>query len=117
MRLAESYAPRDFVVQYSESDHAFVSRLAEHLGISFYFLHGEDASTLVFTDHTSGSARQSKVRSRNPLRAHAEERGVFQLTARHRVVPAYYAVRDYNYRTPLLDLTGEHQLPSASAGG
>jgi type VI secretion system secreted protein VgrG len=42
---------------------------------------------------------------------------VFELTARHRIVPAYYAVRDYNYRTPLVDITGEHELPNAFAGG
>src|SRR5262249_44689801 len=35
MRLAGESPAREFVVQYKESDLAFVSRLTEHLGISF----------------------------------------------------------------------------------
>ncbi len=32
-------------------------------------------------------------------------------------MPSYYAVRDYNYRTPSVDLTGESEIPGAHAGG
>jgi type VI secretion system secreted protein VgrG len=34
---AEDYPKRELVVQYKESDLAFVSRLAEHVGVSFVF--------------------------------------------------------------------------------
>ena len=33
------------------------------------------------------------------------------------MIPAYYAVNDYNYRTPQLDLTAEHELAGGFAGG
>jgi type VI secretion system secreted protein VgrG len=115
LRLTGAYAPREFVVQYKESDYAFVCRLAEHLGISFYFLHGDAGEKIVFTDNASGFAPLEGAES-IPFRARGEQREVFELTARHRVVPSYYAVRDYNYRTPQVDITGEHEL-SAFAGG
>jgi type VI secretion system secreted protein VgrG len=115
MRLHGSYAPREFVVQYKESDLAFVSRLAEHLGISFYFLHGDDGEKIVFTDDASGFSPVEGAES-IPFRARGDRCDVFALTAVHRVVPSYYAVRDYNYRAPQVDVTGEHEL-SAFPGG
>ena len=41
LRLFGTYPKRELVVQYKETDLAFVSRLAEHVGISFTFDHGE----------------------------------------------------------------------------
>ena len=115
MRLHGAYAPREFVVQYKESDLAFVSRLAEHLGISFYFPHTEDGQKIVFTDNASGFSLVDGAES-IPYRARGDRCDVFALTALHRVVPSYYAVRDYNYRAPQVDITGEHEVP-AFAGG
>ena len=116
LRLEGQYARREFVVQYKESDLAFVSRLAEHLGISFFFEHGDAGEKMVFTDHPGGFAR---VDEGTPIVFHprGEQRDVFALEAKRRMIPAYYAVRDYNYRTPLLDLTSEHELPAGFAGG
>ena len=52
-----------------------------------------------------------------PYRASGEERDVFALTVKQRVVPSYYAVRDYNYRTPSVDIAVESEIPGAFAGG
>ena len=41
---------RDFVVQYRETDFNFVSRLAEHAGIYYYFTHTNGAHTMVLLD-------------------------------------------------------------------
>ncbi len=116
MRLRGTYPPRDFVVQYKESDLAFVSRLAEHLGISFYFHHGDAADTMVFTDNASGFQTVDGAGS-IVYRVHVTDGTVIGLTSTRRVVPAYYAVRDYNYRTPTVDITGEHRLADAFMGG
>jgi len=116
LRLTGAYARREFVVQYKESDLAFASRLAEHLGIAFFFEQGEAGDVIVFADNPSAFARVEGA-AQIAYHARGEERGVFALTAKHRVVPAYYAVRDYNYRTPLVDLTGERELTGAFAGG
>ncbi len=118
MRLRGTYAPREFVVQYGESDLAFISRLAEHVGISFYFHHGDAADTMVFTDDASGFPPVDGAKS-IPYGAgvHGADGTVFRLTSTRRVVPAYYAVQDYNYRNPTVDITGEHRLPDAFVGG
>ena len=115
MRLSGEYPVREFVVQYQESDLAFISRLTEHLGISFFFEHGDAGEKMVFADGRErfGAFDGDPL----PFRTRGEAHGVFSLQARRRMVPAYYAVRDYNYRVPQLDLTGEHELPEGAAGG
>jgi type VI secretion system secreted protein VgrG len=115
-RLVGTYAQREFVVQYKETDLAFVSRLAEHLGISFFFEHGSGHDTMVFTDHAAGF-RPIEEAETVPFRSRGEERDVFDLEVRRRLIPTFYVVRDYNYRTPQLDLTSEQVVSEGYAGG
>jgi type VI secretion system secreted protein VgrG len=44
------YHPRDYCVQYRESDFAFVSRLMEEEGIYYFFKHSDGGHQLVVTD-------------------------------------------------------------------
>ena len=48
--LQSSYEPREYCVQYGESDWDFVSRLLEDEGIFYFFEHSEDDHVLVFGD-------------------------------------------------------------------
>jgi type VI secretion system secreted protein VgrG len=52
--LTGTYLPRDYCVQYRETDLAFVSRLMEEEGIFYYFTHAEDRHTLVLADSPEG---------------------------------------------------------------
>ncbi|CAE6834991.1 hypothetical protein R75465_06444 [Paraburkholderia aspalathi] len=52
-RLTGSYAPREYCVQYNETDADFVSRLFEHEGIYYYFEHASGKHTLVLCDAMS----------------------------------------------------------------
>ena len=45
-----SYEPREYCIQYHESDFDFFSRLAEEEGIYYYFKHAEDAHKLLVAD-------------------------------------------------------------------
>ena len=45
-----SYQPRDFCVQYRETDFDFASRLMEEEGIFYYFTHSDGAHTMVLAD-------------------------------------------------------------------
>ncbi|WP_437876348.1 type VI secretion system Vgr family protein [Sorangium sp. So ce513] len=116
LRLMASYAPREFVVQYQETDFAFISRLAEHVGISFFFEHQDGQDTMVFTDAASGFKPTAGAASVQ-FRERGETRDVFEIEARSRLVPSVYVARDYNYRQPMLDLTAQHELPTGYAGG
>jgi type VI secretion system secreted protein VgrG len=53
-RLSGQYAPRDHVIQYRESDLAFVSRLMEEEGIFYYFLQYDDRCEMIVTDSPTG---------------------------------------------------------------
>ncbi len=48
--LLEDYSPREYVVQYRETDFDFVSRLMEREGIYYYFRHDSGKHTLVLAD-------------------------------------------------------------------
>ena len=48
--LSGSYAPREYCVQYMETDFDFVSRLMEEEGIYYFFRHEKDKDTLVLCD-------------------------------------------------------------------
>jgi type VI secretion system secreted protein VgrG len=53
LNLSQTYAPREFVVQYRESTLNFVQRLCEEVGIFYYFVHKDEETRLVFADDIS----------------------------------------------------------------
>ncbi|NUO50871.1 MAG: type VI secretion system tip protein VgrG [Polyangiaceae bacterium] len=110
-RLRGDYPQRDFIVQYRESDLSFVSRLAEHLGISLVFT---DAGALRLIDDNSGF---DEIEEPLQFRSRGEQIGVFALAATRSIMPSLYVVRDYNYRTPLTEIAGSHDVQDAYAGG
>ena len=114
LRLRGKYEPREFIVQYKETDLAFVSRLAEHLGISYFFEQTETSDRIVFTDHIEGFPTAHEA---FPFRKSGERRDVFDVQLRREVVPSMFVVQDYNYRTPTVDLSASHELPVGFGGG
>jgi type VI secretion system secreted protein VgrG len=114
-RLREAYPKREFIVQYQETDLAFVSRLAEHLGVSFYFDHAAGDARLVFADGADcfGRTEGGTVN----YRSQGEELEVFALRSEKKLVAGFHSVHDFNYRTPLIDLSGQFELKDGFAGG
>ncbi|EYF06108.1 type VI secretion system Vgr family protein [Chondromyces apiculatus] len=112
-RLYETYPVRDFVVQYKETDLAFISRLTEHLGISYFFEHESGRDVMVFTDRNSGF-RAIEGDERVSFRPRGDPCDVFQIEETVRMVPGEFVVRDYNYRTPHVALNGVSTVPSGT---
>lgn len=112
---ATGYAARELVMQYRESDLAFVSRLAEHLGISFLFEHGDEApERVIFTNDVVNSgltATQVDV----PYRPTGDLFGAFGVEIERHVVPTRYLAQDYNYRNPNADITGRAMMGTDAA--
>jgi type VI secretion system secreted protein VgrG len=54
MRLQGTYEPREFCVQYNETDFDFASRLMEEEGIYYYFKFDEGSHTMVLADTPQG---------------------------------------------------------------
>jgi type VI secretion system secreted protein VgrG len=114
LRLSASYEKREFICQYKETDLDFVSRWCEHVGISFFFEQTETADRIIFADYEAGfDANEAPV----PFRKRGRTHDVHQLELRTSVTPSVFVVQDYNYRTPLVDLSASHELATGYAGG
>ena len=76
LRLHGTYAPRDYCVQYRETDFNFVSRLMEDEGIYYYFKHESNGHTLVVADSPDGFTPLSPPISYDPTGASRADAGV-----------------------------------------
>lgn len=106
--------PREYCVQYRETDLDFVSRLLEDEGLVYYFEHQKDLHRLIVIDSAQGHEAcpaQSEVRFR------PEEGGVgvrsWEMT--RAVCTGAVTLRDYDFEHPDLDLTAS--APSSLAAG
>lgn len=112
----DDYPPREFVVQYRESNHAFISRLCEHVGIFYFFdangkmIFGDDNS--LFTE----IGRVAQVPFATASSAIEQIDCVYALDVTTRNLPARYVVRDYNWRTPGVDLLGQAEVHPDGVG-
>src|SRR5262249_54389262 len=111
--LTGSYAPREYCVQYRESDLAFISRLMEEEGIYYFFEHTEDKDTLVLAD-APGAPQPIKGTDSLPykggLGAMVSAEGVSRFSSSEEVRSGKVTLTDYNFKKPSLSL-----LSSASA--
>ncbi|MBX3273668.1 MAG: type VI secretion system tip protein VgrG, partial [Sandaracinaceae bacterium] len=110
IRLDGTYTPREYVVQYEETDFAFLSRWMERLGIYYFFESIDDKDCLVISDanssHFEGNAGDLGSLSYNyhDHMEHAE--GVHRWRRVNRLRPAKVHVRDYNWRSPKKPVVG-----------
>lgn len=103
--LQGAYPAREYVVQYAESDLAFVLRLLEQDGIYYYFEHADGGETVVFVDDTASlkpgepaSLPFAYRQSGGSANAHREE--VDSWTQSTRVASHKYISRDFNFKSP-----------------
>jgi len=99
-RLEEGvYLARKYRVQYAETDYAFVSRLLEDSGISFYFEDDETHNRLVLSDAPHAAPLRSEPIPFEP-RPSGELRGDFanHIEITRRLRPGRYVQRDVDYR-------------------
>ena len=121
--LAEPYPRSEYVVQYQESDLAFVMRLLEREGAWFTFDHADGADLVAVADRTALFPRLEPGPSGAPdlavrpasgmVRDRAE--AVDRLAVRDRLVPGRVVLKDYNYRTPETDLEVAAPVPGGGA--
>jgi type VI secretion system secreted protein VgrG len=70
--LTATYQPRNYCVQYRESDFAFASRLMEDEGIRYYFRHGADGHRMVLADDP---LRHPQMEEPSPVRYDRSDAG------------------------------------------
>ncbi len=121
-RYLDRYSPRELFIQYKETDLAFVSRLTEHLGIGFFFLHDDGVDRIVFTDHPGGYGRVPLPEGARGIPFHhlGDEAGtrerVFALESIARAMPETFMVNDFNYRINA-EVPGSYASPDGLGGG
>ena len=103
LELRGSYPPREYCVQYRETDFNFVSRLMEQYGIFYFFQHGDGKHTLVLADTPSGCPTCKPDGARFDYSAGAPvlpDDVVNYFSKEQALRPGKYSLTDYNYLTP-----------------
>jgi type VI secretion system secreted protein VgrG len=106
--LTASYQPREYCVQYRETDFAFVSRLMEEEGIYYYFEHSDGKHSLKLVDSDSGHKKlegKSSIAYHLPGRAlHGDEEYIQAFRQGQSIKPGIVATRSYDFGKPKADL-------------
>ncbi|MGA2508246.1 MAG: type VI secretion system tip protein TssI/VgrG [Chitinispirillaceae bacterium] len=132
--LSQNYPVQEYVLQYQESDFNFISRLMETAGIWYFFRESKVAASqvkpgssqekLVITDKPAsfqavqGTAKllfrsSSNLMENDGTRA---QESVHEVRFRQIIVPQEVLVKNYNYRTPEVQLTGKNKVKTGAAG-
>jgi type VI secretion system secreted protein VgrG len=106
--LTETYTEWNYCVQYLETDFAFVSRLMEDEGIYYYFRHEGERHTLVLADSYSAHSPMPGYKDIPYIApeqlARAEREHVREWTLTQELQPGKYALTDYDFEKPRVDL-------------
>ncbi|WP_412180140.1 type VI secretion system Vgr family protein, partial [Variovorax paradoxus] len=119
LRATQSYPPREFQVQYGESDHDFVARLLHEWGLYYYFEHAEDSHKLVIVDDMSShqpyaNAAYRKVPFRGADETIAEEHcDSFQ--AAECLQSGRWVTDDFDFQRPKARLQQVSAMPRKTA--
>jgi type VI secretion system secreted protein VgrG len=119
--LSDTYPKHEYEVQFGETDFAFVSRLLEEAGISYYFEKvvsggGSAAasvtaeSKLVFIDKPEKAPSLGEIRFFDQPNNVRTQRFVTHVHIAHDVKPGKFTLRDYDLRRPDLALEEESAL-------
>ncbi len=113
-KLTKSYPPREYCVQYRETDLAFISRLMEEEGICYFFTHdGEEK--MVLGDSTSAYATcspESTAEYKKGTGVLSTDQEYFsQLTYEESAYTGKVKYKDFNYLDPKKPLKVEDTGP------
>ncbi|MCF6263458.1 MAG: type VI secretion system tip protein VgrG [Xanthomonadales bacterium] len=119
IRLTGSYRKWEYCVQYRETDYNFISRLMEQEGLYFYFEHDADKHILVLADDP-GTHKPFPGFETIPF--HEESGGdamrddhLQQWVVTQTIQPEQYAVQDFNFKKPKVDLLSRYNLQGGHA--
>jgi type VI secretion system secreted protein VgrG len=105
--LQGSYPPREYCVQYRETDLNFVSRLLEEEGIGYYFEQTLDKHTLVLFDNNvslSACAKQAEARFTPAMGVLLDEDTVFRIEEELHIQTGQATLTDYDFEKPATNL-------------
>lgn len=109
-QLNASYPPREYCVQYDESDLHFIQRLCHEEGIHYHFQHCEQSHLLVFGDNQTVFPRLPKptayVQGSGMV---ADEPVIKQFKVRFETRPSRVTRRDYDFEKAGFLIEADHR--------
>src|SRR5262249_10819469 len=99
LNLYGSFTPRDYCVQYRETDFNFISRLMEQEGIFYYFQHENGKHTMVIANSAvaiEDCPNQESVRYELTAGGWQQDDVITEFRVEHELRPDSYAQGDYN---------------------
>lgn len=117
-RLSGSYDPRDYIVQYRETDYDFICRLMEEEGIYFFFTTEGDREKLVLADDIGAhkpvlgqTSIDYQSRDSRTTRAYGH---VFEWKSTERVTSGKVTLNDFDFENPKGDLLSSNAIPKGT---
>lgn len=101
------YPPREYCVQYRESDLDFVNRLLEKEGLTTFFRHDDDRHTLIITDSPTGHHAENALTTL-PYRpgelVNADSDVIASWASERRVLTSAVTLDDFDFMKPRTSL-------------
>ncbi len=118
-QISGTFHPRDYCVQYRETDFNFVSRLMEEEGIYYFFKHAEGKHTLVLAN-TTASHPDTPEQSKAVFQA--IEGGVIEDRVRswnkvQDLLTGKFTLWDHAFQKPQAHLEADKPLPESAKAG
>ena len=105
--LQGSFEPREYCVQYRETDLNFVARLMEQYGIFYFFVHEKNKHTLVLANSSTAHQLcpgQPRARYDYTTTGIEGEDVISSWKVEYELRPGKYALTDYNFEAPSTSL-------------
>jgi len=112
-QLSASYQPREYCVQYRESDFNFISRLMEEEGIYYFFQHTDSSHTMVLCDAMSAHAPMpgnSTINYTAATELSKVSEYIYDWRLNQEIRSGKYTLKDYDFTQPSADLKHDYTL-------
>lgn len=119
LKLDGKYKPEELIVQYKESNLAFLHRWLEHEGLYYFFDHSGDKEKLIIVDHRSLHDKMVDKKVRYlPISGDDTSSGECFDTfhAIHNATVQKVCLSDYDYARPALDVSAESDVSERGVG-
>ncbi len=107
LNLYSNFEPRDYCVQYRETDFHFVSRLMEQVGVYYFFEHNDANHTMILGNDPSVHKEcpgQPTARYELTAGGWQDDDVVTEWRLEEAIRPGSWAQTDYNFETPSTSL-------------
>ena len=121
LKLEKEYPKWEYICQYRESHLNFVSRWMEREGMYYYFEQAKSGEKVIITDtkiaHTE--MPEGKTMYYSPpsgLTEFHREEVIHAFICKQKMLPKTLRLKDYNYRTPSLEISGSAEVSANGRG-